>query len=221
MQTIEHTVMVIGEKSCKFELYVILISIRPDAPPHQPPTNKYAWGWYSVNIPNEDKSQEVSIIAGTGLTYADDFLRTMDGRFGDIRLDSKTHVEVRSMNVWGVHLTSCNDGQLLQFDVKRSDWVNITDVFGTASIPLRQIVTLESSTYLVTMDFNSELSNYNRLLFPFKDFVFSDFEGLGVPVHLTIVNKKSGLVMRNETLKSGGIEYGYRLDIKIPPLPAV
>jgi len=143
----------------------------------------------------------------------------MDGRFCDIRLDDRTHVELRLVKVWDLTMDSCNDGQLHQFNVERSNWVNITDSFGTATVPLRQFVTLESDTYLITMDFNSVITNYNRLLFPFTDYVFSDFEALGVSTHLLIIKKTTGTVLRNETLRSGGLEYGYRFDIVVPPLP--
>ncbi|CAF1078110.1 unnamed protein product [Didymodactylos carnosus] len=191
----------------------------PSSPPEQKPSAKYAWGWYYLNIPSDDKSQELSIIAGTGLSYADALLRTMDGRFCDIRLDGKTHVELRMIQVWELTFDSCNDGNLYRFDVERSNWTNITDSFGNATIPLRQLVTLESDSYLITMDFNSIITNYNRLLFPFTDYVFSDFEGLGVSTNLLIIEKKTGKTLRNETVKSGGLEYGYRFDVVVPPLP--
>ena len=191
----------------------------PSSPPDQTPSDKYAWGWYYVNIPSENKSQDLSIIAGTGVSYEDALLRTMDGRFCDIRLDDRTHVELRLVKVWDLTMDSCNDGQLHQFNVERSNWVNITDSFGTATVPLRQFVTLESDTYLITMDFNSFITNYNRLLFLFTDYVFSDFEALGFSTHLLIIKKTTGTVLRNETLRSGGLEYGYRFDIVVPPLP--
>jgi hypothetical protein len=193
--------------------------VMPSSPPKQKPDAKYAWGWYYVNIPSDDKFQELSIIAGTGLSYTDALLRTMDGRFCDIRLDGKTHVELRLMQLWNMSFDSCNDGKLHRFDVERSNWVNITDSFGNATIPLRQLVTLESDSYLITMDFNSVPTNYNRLLFAFTSYVFSDFEGLGVSTNLLIIEKTTGKTLRNETVTSGGLEYGYRFDITVPPLP--
>jgi hypothetical protein len=193
--------------------------IMPSSPSGQTPSEQYAWGWYYVNIPSDNKSQELSIIAGTGLTYADTLLDTMDGRFCDIRFNENTHVELRSVIVRNMSFESCNDGKLYRFDVERSNWVNITDSFGNATIPLRQIVTLESDTYLITMDFNSVVTNYNRLLFPFTSYVFSDFEGLGVSVHLLIIDKKTENILRNTTVKSGGLEYGYRFNITVPPIP--
>ncbi|CAF4250583.1 unnamed protein product, partial [Adineta steineri] len=93
------------------------------------------------------------------------------------------------------------------------------DSFGNATIPLRQLVTLESDSYLITMDFNAVANNFNRLLFAFTDYVFSDFEGLGVSTDLLIIEKTTGKTLRNETLKSGGVEYGYLFDITVPPLP--
>ncbi|CAF1234002.1 unnamed protein product [Adineta steineri] len=193
--------------------------LMPSSPPKQKPSAKYAWGWYYVNIPSDDTFQELSIIAGTGLSYMDAILRTMDGRFCDIRLDGKTHIELRTMEVWDMSFESCNDGKVHRFDVERSNWVNFTDSFGNATIPLRQLVTLESDSYLITMDFNAVANNFNRLLFAFTDYVFSDFEGLGVSTDLLIIEKTTGKTLRNETLKSGGVEYGYLFDITVPPLP--
>lgn len=191
----------------------------PSSPPEQEPSAKYAWGWYYVNIPSDNKSEELSIIAGTGLSYEDALLRTMDGRFCDIRLDGNKHVELRVMKVWDLTFDSCNDGTLHRFDVERSNWFNITDSFGNATIPLRQLVTLESDSYLITMDFNSIATNYNRLLFPFVDYIFSDFEALGVSTNLLIIEKKTKMVLRNETVKTGGLEYGYRFNVTVPPFP--
>ncbi|CAF4801375.1 unnamed protein product [Rotaria socialis] len=189
----------------------------PSPPPDDQHSTKYVWGWYYVSIPADDKSEELSIIAGTGLSYADEVLGTMDGRFCDIRLDEKTHVELRMVKVLDLTFDSCNDGKLVRFDVERSNWFNINDSFGYATIPLRQLVTLESDSYLITMDFNSVETNYNRLLFPFTSYVFSDFEGLGVSTNLLIIDKKTDTIVRNVTVNSGGLEYGYRFNITVPP----
>ncbi|CAF1364221.1 unnamed protein product [Rotaria sordida] len=191
----------------------------PSSPPEQEPSMKYAWGWYYINIPADDKSQELSIIAGTGLSYADAFLGIIDARFCDIRLDGKTHVELRTVEVWDLTFASCSDGTLQRFDVERSHWTNITDSFGNATIPLRQLVTLETESYFITMDFNSIVTNYNRLVYPFTSYVFSDFEGLGVSTNLLIVDKKAEKTLRNITVKTGGLEYGYRFNITAPPAP--
>ncbi|CAF2675424.1 unnamed protein product [Rotaria sp. Silwood2] len=180
---------------------------------------KYAWGWYYVNIPADNKSQELSIIAGTGLSYAGEFLGVMDARFYDIRLDEKTNIELRTVKVWDLSFDSCNDETLQRFEVERSYWTNITDSFGNATIPLHQLVTLKTDSYLITMDFNSVVINYNRLLSSFTSYVFSDFEGIGVSTKLLIVDKKSEKTLRNVTVKSGGLEYGYRFNITVPPAP--
>lgn len=190
----------------------------PSAPP-QHPSMRYAWGWYYVNIASDDHSQELSIIAGVGTSYADAMLRTMEGRFSDIRIDGNTHIEMRRMTVWDTLFESCNNGKILHFDVERTNWHNITDNFGNASVPLRQIVTLETDEYQIIMDFHSKLDNYNRLLFPFKNSIFSDFEALGVKTDLLIVQKSTGTVLRNVTVNTGGVEFGYNFDIHAPPVP--
>ena len=77
-------------------------------------------------------------------------------------------------------LATAEPGDSLEsWDIARSDWVYFTDSLESDLIPLRQIVTIRTQKKLVTMDFQSALADYNRLLFPHQDYVFSDFEGLG------------------------------------------
>ena len=89
----------------------------------------------------------------------------MDGKFADVRINSSLHIEFRVVVVYGQVLTSCNDGQLIQFNVDRDDWIDIKDNFGVAKIPLSQRVTLESLNYIIVQDCKSVETNYNRLLF--------------------------------------------------------
>jgi len=62
--------------------------------------------------------------------------------------------------------------------VVNSDWVNVTDEYGTASIPLTQTVTIVTSHTRVVLTFSSQWADYNRLIFPHQDVLFSDFEGM-------------------------------------------
>lgn len=149
----------------------------------------YPWGWYYANLPDADPNNELGIIAGIGRHHASDNLNGIsEGKFADIRLPQGEHVGVRQMNIWkltpdddGYTLVgTASDGELLDYSVDRSDWSTYTDAVGSAQIPYRQIVTILTTTKRVTMDFQSGPENYNRLLFPHQDYVFSDFEALGV-----------------------------------------
>jgi hypothetical protein len=185
-----------------------------------PEDKNYSWGWYLSHIPNKDPAKDVSVIAGVGKTYTSFPLYTMDGRFADVRVNSSLHLEFRQVIVYGQVMSSCNDGKLVQFTVDRNNWQDINDSFGSAKIPLEQTVTLESTHYLVVQKCTSVETNYNRLLFAFKDAVFSDFEGLGVTCRVTIKYKVTGEVIVDQENVLSGIEYGFNYKVKnIPPTP--
>lgn len=50
--------------------------------------------------------------------------------------------------------------------MERTNWVNFTDKHGVASLPLSQTLHLKTDNYEVTLEFTSDTSAYNRLLFP-------------------------------------------------------
>ena len=108
--------------------------------------------------------------------------------------------------------TAAPDDSLQSWDIARSEWVLFTDSRGSDLIPLRQIVTIQTDKKRVTMDFQSALEDYNRLLFPHQDYVFSDFEGLGVTAHVTVVNRQTGETIVDFITNDGGVEYGYNTD---------
>lgn len=58
------------------------------------------------------------------------------------------------------------------------------DKFGEAKIPLQQSIYFETGHHQILMEFESTVDEYNRLLYPYQDFFFSDFEALGVKAHL-------------------------------------
>ena len=74
---------------------------------------------------------------------------------------------------------STNDGEVKQFTVARANWQNFTDEFGTDLIPLVQTITLETTTYKVVLTFTARPQQFARLLYPFEELVFSDFEAIG------------------------------------------
>lgn len=155
----------------------------------------YPWGWYYVNLPNSNPGDDIGIIAGIGRHNAPNSLFGItEGHFADIRLPGGEHIGTRKMDIWKQSPTSdgytivgtASDGDVYNFSVERSEWTSYADSVGTAQIPYRQIVSIETTTRRVTLDFQSVEANYNRLLFPHQDYIFSDFEGLGVTCHVVI-----------------------------------
>jgi len=178
----------------------------------------YAWGWYSACQTNPNPYEDICIIAGTGLTYTGAPFYNMLGQFADIRIGNSTHIGVRWIDVWEgsilqTTLASTNDGKVTAFNVSRSHWVDFTDTFGTAKLPLTQTVHLKTTNYEVMMEFKSKPYEYNRILFPFKESVFSDFEALGATAKVSIW--KEGTLIHTWTNKNGGLEFGYQVPINI------
>eukprot|EP00003_Mantamonas_plastica_P011808 TRINITY_DN2172_c0_g1_i1.p1 TRINITY_DN2172_c0_g1~~TRINITY_DN2172_c0_g1_i1.p1 ORF type:complete len:435 (-),score=115.22 TRINITY_DN2172_c0_g1_i1:23-1327(-) len=188
--------------------------------PNENPFN-YPWGWYQAKIPSEDSSKDISIIAGTGLTEQKDPILPafkIFGSFADIRLGNETHVGMRDVRVfdetWAQKdaILQTNDGEVISMKVDRSGYFNFTDKWGSAQIPLRQIMTLETTNHRVVMDFDSIPENYNRLFFTYDTGIFSDFEALGVNVQVNITMKATGQ-QQSYSLKTGGLEYGYKVKV--------
>jgi len=200
-------------------------------------------------VPNADPKKDLSIIAGIGrhnLANAIDLNGKPTelnipgiGKFADIRLDGKTHIGVRSIvlspkSVEDVNqpgFVTTNDGFVKIFRIERSNWAIYSDAIGFAKIPLNQKITIETTNYKTVMDFKSEIGDYNRLLFPHENYIFSDFEALGVNVHVVIsrlmektvyarwdlsrrfpIKMKAFEVIREFTSDDGGLEYGYNVN---------
>ena len=154
---------------------------------------------------------------GTGRTFAGFPLFAMDARFADIRLNSTHHIELTELIMYDETFYYTNDGIVHKFSVDRSDWTTISDNFGSADIPLTQLCTMETDTYLVTMNFKSKETDYNRLLFPLNHELFSDFEALGVSTHLKVVYKPTNQAIVDTVISSTtGLEFGYGVKAKIP-----
>ncbi len=214
------------------------------------PAIEYPWGWYHVGLPSADRAKELSIIAGIGRHDLTTKLKGASGasglavpgigKFADIRLDASTHIGVRSLEGFGQNpqapgiplLASTNDGQVRQFKIERDDWAEFADAFGSAQIPLHQRVLIDTEHHLVALDYFSRLEDYNRLLFPHQDYVFSDFEALGVDVHVVVTHREVRtryswwdvlqlVPIHEEQRKTlfdfwsddGGLEYGYQLPL--------
>ncbi len=215
--------------------------------PKGTPSIDFPWGWYHVNVPDADPKKDLSIIAGVGRHNLANALSGKAaqsnipgmGKFADIRLDADTHIGVRSIimspksveDVYQPGFVTTNDGYVKIFKIERGNWAVYTDAIGSAKIPLHQKITIETTNYKTVMDFNSEIGDYNRLLFPHEDYIFSDFEALGVNVHVVIskltekttyakwdvarkfpVRMKVFEVIRDFTSDDGGLEYGYNVN---------
>ena len=128
-------------------------------------------------------------------------------------------------------VVTTNDGKVKKFEITQDNWVEYTDTLGSALIPLNQKVYIETDHYITIMDYFSEIEDYNRLLFPHEKYIFSDFEGLGVDVHVTITKKRNILhymwwdifnifpkktesreVLHDFWSDDGGLEYGYDVE---------
>lgn len=217
--------------------------------PKGKPSIDFPWGWYHVNMPNPDPSKDLSIIAGVGRHNLAAVFETSDnptklnmpgmGKFADIRLNKDTHIGVRSIimspnsveDVLMPGFVTTNDGLVKIFKIERDNWVDFTDSYGSAKIPLNQKITIETKHYKTVMDFRSTIGDYNRLLFPHENYIFSDFEALGVNVHVIVSHLTEKTVylkwdlFRKFPLKikvyetiydfwsdDGGLEYGYNVN---------
>jgi hypothetical protein len=189
--------------------------------PSGSPKIDYMWGWYYAGVPSSNPNEEIGMIAGIGRHDVGGIYGICEGSFADFRLPNGERLSVREMQglkpnpeddgVAALSAAEPNDS-LQSWDVARSDWATLTDSLGSDLIPLRQIVTIQTQKKLVTMDFQSTLADYNRLLFPHQDYVFSDFEGLGVTAHVTVVNRQTSQTIVDFTTNDAGLEYGYDTD---------
>lgn len=186
--------------------------------PSGSPKIDYMWGWFYAGLPSSDPNEEIGMIAGIGRQDVGGVYGICEGSFADLRLPNGERLSVREMmgrkpnpedDGIAVVATAAPNDSLESYDVTRSDWVPFTDSLGSDLIPLRQIVTIRTQKKLVTLDFQSALEDYNRLLFAHQDYVFSDFEGLGVTAHVTVVNRQTGQPIVDFTTNDAGLEFGY------------
>jgi hypothetical protein len=199
--------------------------------PHGTPDIDYPWGWYYTGQPANSTADDFSIIAGVGRTQTGSVLGSLDGRFASMYLQGR-QLGVRMGIILGQPtggggvevFQRATDGVCYEFQVNRSDWVTYTDRFGSASIPLVQVMTIETNTIRVVMTFDSTTANYNRLLFPTDGYVFSDFEGLGVNCTTQIYQRSFAsydwlhtvpvytlVDTINDTM--AGVEFGYQVPV--------
>lgn len=193
------------------------------------PSLAYPWGWYYFGSPSPHAQEEFAIIAGSGRNFENG--SPSEGKFADINLSPQKRFSLRTIELFkrikrdkqgnydatqGLRIVKRpSSREFVDFDIKKNQWVDYQDKFGQARIPLQQTVTLESDQYKIIMDYSSEKSNYNRLLFPHKDYIFSDFEGLGVRCVVRVFRKIKrcfGVEYRLERVlenNNAGLEFGY------------
>ncbi len=215
------------EKNENFRIYCDMNwgAYFPSVKDPKKPQIEYPWGWYYTGIPDSDPKKDFSIIAGAGrMQPRFRMLGIMNAKFASIYLKGEK-IDARfgtilnnTPNMGFTFFHPSMDGSTKRFDIERSDWVDYTDKFGSAKIPLKQTVTIETRKKMIIMRFTSTIENYNRLLFPTDGFVFSDFEGLGVTCITEIYqkggNKEPVLIQKYED-RNAGLEYGYKLDIDL------
>jgi hypothetical protein len=209
----------------------------PSGQPFENPIN-YPWGWYHVGLSNANTTKELSIIAGMGRFNLKNIYGINEGKFADIRLDNNTHIGLRQIVIWKLtpnllgysYMDTSNDEDLMKFYIRRDQWADFTDIWGTASIPLHQYIYLESKHYIIEMNFYSKLDDYNRLFAIHENYIFSDFEGLGVKTHVVVkyhtisynwwdilhlFPQHHFTVLKDFWSEYGGVEYGYKADLKL------
>ncbi|MEX2755259.1 MAG: hypothetical protein Q6365_007670, partial [Candidatus Sigynarchaeota archaeon] len=197
--------------------------------PHGDPAIEHMWGWFYTGQPDGTPSRDFSIIAGIGRSDTTiGFGNPFHGKFASLYLHGQ-RIGARQGRIFdnpqdsgAIVFQRATDGNCHVFHVDRGDWIDYTDAFGTARIPLTQIVTIETETKRVVMTFHSKASHYNRLLFPTDGYVFSDFEGLGVNCTTQIYDRSFAIYDWFRTVPvytlietivdhNAGIEYGYKI----------
>lgn len=195
---------------------------------------EYAWGWYYTGIPDpEEPAKDFSMIAGVGRSVsANKMMGVMNAKFASMQLHGKrfsarfgTMLDTKQDKGIPMLRTS-TDGGCKTFIVERSGWITFTDAFGSAEIPLVQVVIIETRARKIVMTFESKEENYNRLIFPTEGYCFSDFEALGVRCTTEVYRKsfpKGDFLKRNPTYEledklldtNAGLEYGYKVDMEL------
>ncbi|KAJ3429169.1 hypothetical protein M0813_13792 [Anaeramoeba flamelloides] len=177
-----------------------------------------SWGWYNVIIPAENPEDDIAIIVGSGKTKTGTSLGIMTASFSNIKIGSERQgfryvVGLDDTPGRSVLLaTAGKNYKLYNFNVTRTNWIDITDDLGTSQIPLTQVVHIDSSKWVITLTCKSTPEMYNRLLFPTDGMVFSDWEALGVNVHV-LIKEASGKVILDKVVNYGGLEFGYKSPI--------
>jgi len=153
-----------------------------------------------------------SIIVGLGLTETGFPSYGVFGGFADLvwpggRVSLRyTGVEYTSALRFAILDGASDGGRVHAFNVTRDQWTNYTDERGTVLIPLQQNLHLQSDRAEFKASCEITLARTNRLLFPYQDLVFSDFETLGATCSFSLVFDGETVLSGIDT--SSGVEYG-------------
>lgn len=177
------------------------------------PASDYAWGWYSAH----DEATGASFIAGLGLGETGFPYYSIFGGFADIVINATLRVGFRRMTILfdtpvSTTIATCSDTTTTHvFNVTRTDWVAMRGL----PVPLTQALVIQSDHYLVRMVFTSTAAVYNRILFPYANTSFTDWEALGATAHCTVQYSPSrwrraddAVVVADFVDNNAGLEYG-------------
>lgn len=215
---------VLGADAARFRAYADSNwgSTMPRPPPRGQSIN-YPWGWYYAARPHADPAKDVSIICGAGRTWLGLLPSSLNGRLCDLRLGTTLRLSLWAWTfdrLGGATASWASDGggqKVNTFDIRRSDWADWADAYGTARVPMRQELRIATGGHRVELNYTAARNTTARLLFALQDDLFSDFETLGATVSVRVVELASGREVLSFVDPMGGLEFGYRVPVKVPP----
>ena len=151
-----------------------------------------------------------SVIAGTGRVSS--WAGDMEGLWLDAYFGNHTPaLQVIWLKRDGlVHAAITSDGLGADVHITRGGWVERTDEFGAARVPLEQNLTVTTSHHELRMFCSTPESSIFRLLYPHAGATFSDFESVGARVRVQLIAKEEGKTLVDfEEPWNGGVEFGY------------
>ena len=198
--------------------------------PRPPPGGEaidYPWGWYYAARPSADLKADVSIICGAGRTYMDWLTGSVYGKLCDLRVGAGFRLSLWSWTFDRLGKTAswASDSDELQgvesFEITRGGWVNWTDGYGEARVPMAQQLSIVTRKHQISLNFSATRNATSRLVFPSEDTLFSDFEALGAIAAVEVRERKlegggAGRVVASFVDDMAGLEFGYRVGEEPP-----
>ena len=204
-------------------------STMPRPPPRKDPI-EYPWGWYYAARPHADPEKDVSIICGAGRTWLGFLPSSLNGKLCDLQLGAALRLSLWSWASdrldgatfsWASDADGTRHHQVDDFTIHRSQWIDWEDVYGKARVPMRQELVIRTQAHQVELNYTASPNCTARLLFALQDELFSDFETLGATVSVRVSERLSGKNVVSFVDTMGGLEFGYRVPVKLPPSPPV
>ncbi len=166
--------------------------------PNGAPAIEHPWSWMWLSVPGASPAEDVGVVIGDA-RFAAPAVGPIYGGYAMIGLPGGEVHSSRFANLRdGVALTipllgSSSDGYMSSFTVERAGWVEYSDKFGKASIPLNQTFTIETRAMRTVITCTSKLEQYFRAPILMqkngRPRLYSDFRAVGVRMHLQIFNK--------------------------------